>query len=66
MSFNGNYFFFFFFKFLWALKLILSEFFSPKVLRRCGGTVELVDVSTELPQLARRPGLKTWKVSISE
>lgn len=39
---------------------------SLQVLRRCEGTVELVDVSTELPQLARRPGLKKWKVSISE
>nr|XP_016440804.1 PREDICTED: tRNA (cytosine(34)-C(5))-methyltransferase-like [Nicotiana tabacum] len=29
---------------------------------RCGGSVELVDVSGELPQLVRRPGLKKWKV----
>lgn len=32
-------------------------------MRRCGGTVELVDVSSELPQLVRRPGLEKWKVS---
>ena len=34
-----------------------------QILRKCGGAVELVDVSTELPQLVRRPGLKKWKVS---
>lgn len=38
---------------------------SVQVLRRCKGTVELVDVSTELPQLARRPGIKKWRVSTS-
>ncbi|KAA3457373.1 tRNA (cytosine(34)-C(5))-methyltransferase-like isoform X1 [Gossypium australe] len=32
------------------------------ILRRCGGSVELVDVSNELPQLIRRPGLTKWKV----
>ncbi|GAU19133.1 hypothetical protein TSUD_79560 [Trifolium subterraneum] len=32
------------------------------VLRRCGESVKLVDVSSELPQLIRRPGLKRWKV----
>jgi multisite-specific tRNA:(cytosine-C5)-methyltransferase len=31
-------------------------------LRRCGESVKLVDVSSELPQLIRRPGLKSWKV----
>lgn len=36
--------------------------FALQVLRRCKGTVELVDVSTELPQLARRPGIKKWRV----
>ncbi|CAJ1855157.1 unnamed protein product [Sphenostylis stenocarpa] len=35
---------------------------TPSVLRRCGGSIELVDVSSELPQLIRRPGLKSWKV----
>ncbi|KAG8383552.1 hypothetical protein BUALT_Bualt04G0025500 [Buddleja alternifolia] len=34
----------------------------PKLLRRCGGAIELLDVSTELPQLICRPGLKKWKV----
>ncbi|RZC47000.1 hypothetical protein C5167_039935 [Papaver somniferum] len=33
-----------------------------QILRRCGGSVELLDVSTELPQLVRRPGIKSWKV----
>ena len=33
-----------------------------QILRRCGGSVELVDVSNELPQLVRRSGLKKWKV----
>jgi hypothetical protein len=34
-----------------------------QILRKCGGSLELVDVSCELPQLVRRPGLKSWKVS---
>lgn len=34
-----------------------------QILRKCGGSIELVDVSSELPQLVRRPGLKKWKVS---
>jgi len=34
----------------------------PKILRKCGGSVELVDVSSELPQLVRRPGVRKWKV----
>lgn len=38
-------------------------FNSPQILRRCEGSIELVDVSSELPQLIRRPGLKKWKVS---
>lgn len=36
-----------------------------QILRRCGGSVELLDVSSELPQLVRRPGLKKWKVCYS-
>ena len=35
---------------------------TPQILRRCGDSVELLDVSNELPELARRPGLSTWKV----
>lgn len=34
-----------------------------QILRKCGGSLELVDVSGELPQLVRRPGIKKWKVS---
>ena len=50
----------------------LNIFFFPlltpmsyllQILRRCGVSVELVDVSDELPQLIRRPGLTKWKVS---
>lgn len=42
------------------------SFFSNilQILRRCGGSVELVDVSHELPQLIRRPGLKKWKACV--
>ncbi|KAG6773516.1 hypothetical protein POTOM_020798 [Populus tomentosa] len=32
------------------------------ILRKCGGSVELVDVYRELPQLVRRPGVRKWKV----
>ncbi|XP_055810969.1 uncharacterized protein LOC129880797 [Solanum dulcamara] len=39
-----------------------NEAVVAEILRRCGGSVELVDVSSELPQLVRRPGLKKWKV----
>jgi hypothetical protein len=37
---------------------------TSQILWRCGDSVELLDVSNELPELARRPGLSTWKVSI--
>lgn len=33
-----------------------------ELLRRCGGAVELVDVSDRLPGLSRAPGLHTWRV----
>ncbi|EPS58455.1 hypothetical protein M569_16359 [Genlisea aurea] len=42
--------------------LDLKDFIPQKVLRQCRGAIELLDVSGELPQLARRPGLKRWKV----
>ena len=32
------------------------------LLRMCGGALELVDVSDQLPDLKRSPGIKTWKV----
>ncbi|KAL7143955.1 hypothetical protein ABFS83_08G226200 [Erythranthe nasuta] len=45
-----------------SMNPVENEAVVAEILRRCGGTVELVDVSTELPQLARRPGVKKWKV----
>ncbi|KAL0449314.1 UNVERIFIED_CONTAM: RNA cytosine-C(5)-methyltransferase NSUN2 [Sesamum latifolium] len=45
-----------------SMNPVENEAVVAEVLRRCGGSIELVDVSTELPQLARRPGLKKWKV----
>lgn len=33
-----------------------------QLLRRSGNSVELLDVSNELPELVHRPGLSTWKV----
>ncbi|TKY60254.1 tRNA (cytosine(34)-C(5))-methyltransferase [Spatholobus suberectus] len=45
-----------------SMNPIENEAVVAEVLRRCGGSVKLVDVSSELPQLIRRPGLKRWKV----
>ncbi|XP_020233288.1 tRNA (cytosine(34)-C(5))-methyltransferase [Cajanus cajan] len=45
-----------------SMNPIENEAVVAEVLRRCGGSVELLDVSSELPQLIRRPGLKKWKV----
>ncbi|KAK7318639.1 hypothetical protein RJT34_03343 [Clitoria ternatea] len=45
-----------------SMNPIENEAVVAEVLRRCGGSVKLVDVSCELPQLIRRPGLKSWKV----
>ncbi|XP_009600484.1 uncharacterized protein [Nicotiana tomentosiformis] len=45
-----------------SMNPIENEAVVAEILRRCGGSVELVDVSSELPQLVRRPGLKKWKV----
>lgn len=45
--------------------LALFPIFSlSQILRKCGGSVELLDVSAELPNLIRRPGLKKWKVCL--
>ncbi|CAL0327962.1 unnamed protein product [Lupinus luteus] len=46
-----------------SMNPIENEAVVAEVLRRSGGSIELVDVSSELPQLIRRPGLKRWKVS---
>lgn len=45
-----------------SMNPVENEAVVAEILRRCGGSVELVDVSNELSQLVRRPGLKKWKV----
>ncbi|KAL4579690.1 hypothetical protein LXL04_015847 [Taraxacum kok-saghyz] len=45
-----------------SMNPVENEAVVSEILRKCGDSVELVDVSSELPQLLRRPGLKTWKV----
>ncbi|KAI5395832.1 hypothetical protein KIW84_062135 [Lathyrus oleraceus] len=45
-----------------SMNPIENEAVVAEILRRCKGSVELVDVSSELPQLIRRLGLKRWKV----
>lgn len=45
-----------------SMNPVENEAVVSEILRRCGDSVELVDVSAELPQLIRRPGLKSWKV----
>ncbi|KAK2438515.1 S-adenosyl-L-methionine-dependent methyltransferase superfamily protein [Trifolium repens] len=45
-----------------SMNPIENEAVVAEILRRCGESVKLVDVSSELPQLIRRPGLKSWKV----
>ncbi|XP_076939728.1 uncharacterized protein LOC143608608 [Bidens hawaiensis] len=45
-----------------SMNPVENEAVVSEILRRCGDSVELVDVSSELPQLIRRPGLKTWKI----
>ncbi|XP_033140654.1 RNA cytosine-C(5)-methyltransferase NSUN2 isoform X2 [Brassica rapa] len=45
-----------------SMNPIEDEAVVAEILRRCGSSVELVDVSDKLPELIRRPGLKKWKV----
>ncbi|KAJ8769636.1 hypothetical protein K2173_005239 [Erythroxylum novogranatense] len=45
-----------------SMNPVENEALVAEILRKCGGSVELVDVSSSLPQLVRRPGLKKWKV----
>ncbi|KAH9612105.1 hypothetical protein KSS87_002585 [Heliosperma pusillum] len=45
-----------------SMNPVENEAVVAEILRRCGDSVELIDVSGELPQLVRRPGLKKWKV----
>ncbi|KAK9285850.1 hypothetical protein L1049_025051 [Liquidambar formosana] len=46
-----------------SMNPVENEAVVAEILRKCGGSVELLDVSSELPQLARRPGLKKWKTT---
>ncbi|GKV18671.1 hypothetical protein SLEP1_g29017 [Rubroshorea leprosula] len=45
-----------------SMNPVENEAVVAEILRKCGGSVELVDVSCELPQLVRRSGLRKWKV----
>ncbi|KAF5749781.1 tRNA (cytosine(34)-C(5))-methyltransferase [Tripterygium wilfordii] len=45
-----------------SMNPVENEAVVAEILRKCGGSVELIDVSSELPELVRRPGLKKWKV----
>ncbi|CAN8314744.1 unnamed protein product [Cochlearia groenlandica] len=45
-----------------SMNPIEDEAVVAEILRRCGDSVELVDVSDMFPELIRRPGLKSWKV----
>lgn len=45
-----------------SMNPVENEAVVAEILRKCGGSLELVDVSGELPQLVRRPGIKKWKV----
>lgn len=45
---------------------IENEAVVAEVLRQTKGAIRLVDVSTELPELKRKPGLSTWKVTNKE
>uniref|UniRef100_A0A804LSL7 SAM-dependent MTase RsmB/NOP-type domain-containing protein n=1 Tax=Zea mays TaxID=4577 RepID=A0A804LSL7_MAIZE len=48
-----------------SLNPVENEAVIAELLRRSGNSVELLDVSSELPELVRRPGLSTWKVCVS-
>ncbi|XP_077213231.1 uncharacterized protein LOC143848230 [Tasmannia lanceolata] len=45
-----------------SMNPVENEAVVAEILRRGEGSVELLDVSAELPQLVRRPGLRKWKV----
>lgn len=45
-----------------SMNPVENEAVIAEVLRRSNGSVELLDVSSELPNLIRRHGLSTWKV----
>ncbi|XP_015695450.1 RNA cytosine-C(5)-methyltransferase NSUN2 isoform X2 [Oryza brachyantha] len=45
-----------------SMNPVENEAVIAELLRRSGTSIELLDVSNELPELVRRPGLSTWKV----
>ena len=45
-----------------SLNPLENEAVIAEILRLTNGKVEVVDVSNDLPQLKRRPGLQSWKV----
>jgi len=45
-----------------SMNPVEDEAVVGEVLRQSGGSIELLDVSAEFPELKRRPGLKSWKV----
>ncbi|KAK9130101.1 hypothetical protein Sjap_010588 [Stephania japonica] len=45
-----------------SMNPVENEAVVAEVLRRSGESIELLDVSIELPELIRRPGIKKWKV----
>eukprot|EP00252_Welwitschia_mirabilis_P004446 TRINITY_DN14791_c0_g1_i1.p1 TRINITY_DN14791_c0_g1~~TRINITY_DN14791_c0_g1_i1.p1 ORF type:complete len:927 (+),score=216.89 TRINITY_DN14791_c0_g1_i1:226-3006(+) len=45
-----------------SMNPVEDEAVVAEVLRQSHGSLELLDVSSELPELKRRPGLKSWKV----
>ncbi|CAG8513683.1 4054_t:CDS:10 [Diversispora eburnea] len=49
-----------------SLNPLENEAVIAEVLRRCRGNLQLVDVSDQLPELKRAPGLTTWKVMNKE
>ncbi|KAF0906329.1 hypothetical protein E2562_009691 [Oryza meyeriana var. granulata] len=44
-----------------SMNPVENEAVIAELLRRSGNSIELLDVSNELPELVRRPGLSTWK-----
>ena len=45
-----------------SLNPLENEAVVAEVLRRTQGVVEVIDISDELPDLIRRPGMQSWKV----
>eukprot|EP01121_Diplochlamys_sp_Union-15-3_P015097 TRINITY_DN4928_c0_g1_i1.p1 TRINITY_DN4928_c0_g1~~TRINITY_DN4928_c0_g1_i1.p1 ORF type:complete len:130 (+),score=16.20 TRINITY_DN4928_c0_g1_i1:222-611(+) len=46
-----------------AMNPVENEAIIAELLRKAKGSVELVDVSDKLPNLLRRPGVTTWKIT---